>query len=106
MNIGKLDRLITLQAPTVVPQSPNGELAPKAFADVAQVWAGLYYAQGNEAVQASEVTATQRIVFTIRYRADVRPTWQLVHEGRAFQITDVAEIGRRQGHKLTCYSHG
>ena len=106
MNIGKLDRLITLQAPATVPQAGNGELAPKAFADVAQVWAGIYYALGNEAVQAGELTATQRIVFTTRYRADVQPTWQLVHEGKTFQITDVAELGRRQGLKLTCYSHG
>ncbi|MGY3091086.1 SPP1 family predicted phage head-tail adaptor [Hymenobacter sp. UYAg731] len=106
MNIGKLDRLITLQAPATVPQAPNGELAPKAFTDVEAVWAGIYYAPGNEAVQAGELTATQRILFTIRYRADVRPTWQLMHEGRTFQITDVAEIGCRQGLKLTCYSHG
>jgi SPP1 family predicted phage head-tail adaptor len=106
MNFGQLDRQITLQAPAAVPQDAYGAPAPAGFADVATVAAGVKYAPGGEAQQAQQQTATQRISFTIRYRSDVRPTWQLVYEGRTFQITDVAEIGRRRGTILTCYSHG
>lgn len=106
MNIGQLDRQVTLQAPATVAQDDYGQPAPISFTDVATVAAGVKYDKGNEALAADQNTATQRIVFTIRYRADVRPTWQIAYEGRTFQITDVAEIGRRRGTLLTSYSHG
>lgn len=106
MNIGQLDRKVTLQAPATVVQDGFGAMSPAGFTDVATVAAGVKYAPGGEAVQGDQNTATQRVTFTIRYQADVRPTWQLSYEGRIFQITDVAEIGRRRGTILTCYSHG
>ena len=106
MNIGQLDRKVTLQAPVIVAQDLYGQPAPVSFTDIATVAAGVKYDKGNEAVAADQNTATQRILFTIRYRPDVRPTWQLGYEGKVFQITDVAEIGRRRGTILTCYSHG
>ncbi|MDO7888284.1 phage head closure protein [Hymenobacter cheonanensis] len=106
MNIGRLDRQVTLQQPAAVPQNQFGEPAPAGFTDMATVAAGVEYKPGGEAVAADQNTATQRVVFTLRFRADVRPTWQLGYEGKTFQITDVAEIGRRRGLTLTCYSHG
>ena len=106
MNIGQLDRQVTLQAPATVPQDAYGAPAPASFTDVATVAAGVKYNPGGEAVAADQNTATQHVSFTIRYRADVRPTWQLAYEGRTFQITDVAEIGRRRGLTLTTYCRG
>ncbi len=106
MNIGKLDRLLTLQAPVPVVQNDFGEPAPSAWLDVATVAAGIEYKAGGEALQADQLTATQRIIFTIRYHPGVLPTWQLTFEGRTYQITDVAHIGRRRATTLTCYSHG
>jgi len=106
MNIGRLDRQLTLQQPAAVPQNGFGEPAPAAFTDVATVAAGVEYKPGGEATQADQLTPTQRILFTIRYRADVRPAWRIAYEGRTFQLTDVAEIGRRRGLLLTCYTHG
>jgi SPP1 family predicted phage head-tail adaptor len=106
MNIGQLDRQVTLQAPAAASQDRFGAPTPASFTDMATVAAGVKYAAGGEALTADQNTATQRITFTIRYRPDVRPTWRLSYEGCLFQITDVAEIGRRRGTILTCYSHG
>lgn len=107
MNIGQLDRLVTLQQPAAAPANIyGGSGQTQVFTDVATVAANVKYAAGGEAQQGQQQATTQRITFTIRYRADVRPTWQLSYEGRIFQITDVAEIGRRVGTTLTCYSHG
>ena len=107
MNIGQLDRQVTLRQPAPAPANLyGGPGQAQVFTDVATVAAGVKYNAGTEAVAADQNTATQRITFTIRYRADVRPTWQLGYEGRTFQITDVAEIGRRRGTILTCFSHG
>jgi len=107
MNIGQLDRQVTLQQPAPAPANAFGAAGQaQVFTDVATVAAGVKYTPGGEGQQAQQQTATQRISFTIRYRLDVRPTWRLGYEGRTFQITDVAEIGRRRGTVLTCYSHG
>ena len=107
MNIGQLDRLVTLQQPTPAPANLYGSGGQtQVFTDVATVAANVKYAPGGEAQQAQQQAATQRITFTIRYYAELRPTWRLLFEGRTFQITDVAEIGRRRGTILTCYSHG
>jgi SPP1 family predicted phage head-tail adaptor len=106
MNIGQLDRKGTLRGPVGTAQNDFGGVAPVPFADVATVAVGVAYKPGGEGVEASQLTATQRVQFTLRYRADVRPDWQLVFDGKTFQITDVAEIGRRRGLLLTCYSHG
>ena len=106
MNIGRLDRQLTLQQPAPVAQDGFGAPAPATFTDVATVACQVEYKPGAEAQQAAQLTPTQRVVFTIRYQAAVRPTWQLVYEGRTFQITDVAEGGRRRATILTCYSHG
>jgi SPP1 family predicted phage head-tail adaptor len=107
MNIGRLDRLVTLQQPAPAPANAFGGAGQQqAWADVATVAASVEYKPGGEAVQANQNTPTQRVQFLIRYQPDVRPTWQVVYEGKIFQITDVAESGRRRATLLTCYSHG
>lgn len=107
MNIGKRDRQILLQAPAPVPQNSFGEPAPVVFADQGLEWARVdYLSQGAEAVQAAQQVATQPVQFTIRYRADVRPTWQVLYQGDPLRITAVTEIGRRQATLLTTQRRG
>lgn len=108
MNIGKLDRLLLLQAPAAVAQDSFGQpVGTPGFTDVATVYGQpIYPRPGTETVQTAQLTAEQTVQFTIRYRADVRPTWQVVYEGTIYLITAVAEIGRRQGLTLTTQRRG
>lgn len=106
MNIGRLDRQLTLQQLTPAVQNDFGAPDPGTWVDVATVPARVEYKPGTEQAQAQQLTATQRVLFTIRYRAGITADWQLVYEGRTYQITDVAEIGRRRGTLLTCYANG
>lgn len=106
MNFGKCDRQLLLQRPAAAAQNSFGAPAPAAFSDVETVWGEQKPGAGSEAVQAAQLTAQQVVVWQIRYRADVVPTWQLVCEGRTYQITAVQEIGRRQGLTLTTYYRG
>lgn len=109
MNLGQLDRQVLLQQPAPAPANPFGGAGQtQAFADVATVWARVQYPvqPGTEAMQAAQLTAVQQVSFTIRYRADVGPTWQVSHEGRTYQVTARAEIGRRVGVLLTAVFRG
>jgi SPP1 family predicted phage head-tail adaptor len=107
MNFGRLDRQLTLGKPTADPANEyGGEGQLPTFTDVGPLACQVEYKPGAEATLGQQLTATQRIVFTIRYYPEVRPEWQVTFEGRTFQITDVAEGGRRRSTILTCYSHG
>ena len=106
MNFGKFDRQLLLQRPAAVAQNRFGAPAPAAFEDVATEWGEQKPGTSTEAVQAQQLTAQQVVTWQLRYRADVVPTWQLVCEGRTYQITAVQEIGRRQGLLLTTYYRG
>ena len=106
MNFGKCDRQLLLQRPAAVGQNSFGAPAPATFEDVETVWGEQKPGAGSEAVLGQQLTAQQVVVWQIRYRADVAPTWQLVCEGRTYQITAVQEIGRRVGLTLTTYYRG
>jgi len=107
MNFGKFDRQLTLQAPAPLAQDDFGQpVGVPGFTDVATVWGERKPGTGTEAVQADQLTAVQVVVFQIRYRADLKTTWQLVEAATLYQITAVAEIGRRAGLLLTCVSRG
>ena len=106
MNIGKLDRLITLQAPGAAPQNAYGETAPAVFIDAASVYAQVDYPQGAEATEAAQLQTVQPVKFRIRYRAGVETSWRVRYEDHTFQLTAVAEMGRRVGLLLTAVRRG
>ncbi|MBH8558991.1 phage head closure protein [Hymenobacter negativus] len=106
-NIGKRNRQIQLQAPAPVAQNGYGEPAPASFSDQGTEFAQVIYSSaGQELVQAAQQTAVQPVQFVMRYRADVRPTWQVDFGGTIHLITAVTEIGRRQGLTLTTQRRG
>jgi SPP1 family predicted phage head-tail adaptor len=101
MNFGKFDRHITLLKPVAPAQNAYGETAPLSYVEVGKVYAEQKYAAGSEAFQAQELTAVQLVNWQLRYRADLNPTWLLAYGGNTYEITAVAEIGRRAGLTLT-----
>ncbi len=108
MNFGKLDRQVVLQQPAPAVQNGFGELTPVAapYQDVATVWAEQKPGTGGESFLAQQQTAQQVVTWQLRHRADVQPTWRLVYAGQVYEITAVAEIGRRVGLTLTTYCRG
>ena len=106
MNLGKLDRLITLQAPGAPTQNAYGETAPAVFIDAASVYAQVDYPQGAEATEAAQLQTVQPVKFRIRYRAGVETSWRVRYEDHTYQLTAVAEMGRRVGLILTAVRRG
>lgn len=106
MNFGKFDRQLLLQRPTTVAQNSFGEPAPAAFEAVGMEWGEQKPGAGTESFSGQQLTTQQVVTWQVRYRADLDPTWQFACEGRLYQITAVAEIGRRAGLLLTTYYRG
>ncbi len=106
MNFGLFDRQLVLQRPAAAPQDAYGAPAPASFEDVATVYGQQKPGAGTEVTLGQELTAQQVVIWQIRYRRDVVPSWQFTCEGRTYQITAVAEIGRRAGLLLTTYYRG
>lgn len=102
MRAGRLDRRVTLQKPTRT-QDDFGQ-AVETWSDVATVWAGVRQTAGSEFLQAQSETNEQQIVFTMRYRADVRETWRVVWEGRNFDVIEVRQLGRRAGIEVMAHA--
>ncbi|MGI4862424.1 MAG: phage head closure protein [Janthinobacterium lividum] len=106
MNLGKLDRQVWLQQPVTPAQNALGEVAPVSYQDTALVWAEQKPGAGAESFIGQQLTPQQVVVWQIRYRSDVQPTWRLQYDGVTYEITAVTEIGRRVGLTLTTYTRG
>jgi SPP1 family predicted phage head-tail adaptor len=101
MRAGDLDRVITINAPTVTPDA-NG--APQT------TWAQFAYLRAQ---LLSRSTAEIRLrelgeetgettVFRIRWLDGITLAMQVAYNGDNYRILDVREIGRRIGQDLTC----
>ena len=107
ISAGKLDRRGTLQRLDTV-QDAYGE-PRQGWTDIAELWAEFTPGEGGAGGEAFSDAAEQRgarqpATFRIRYRAMVKPTMRLLFDGQVWEITDVAEVGRREGLLLTAFA--
>lgn len=101
MQAGKLDRLVSLQHRTLTRNASGENVTTYAAFD--SVWAGKRDLRGREYFSAQQTNAELQATWTIRWRDDVTVTDRLVDDsGATFDITHVAEIGRRKGLDLFC----
>jgi SPP1 family predicted phage head-tail adaptor len=93
MDIGKMDRLITIQAPTVTYDSEGS--ASKSWSTGYQVWGEVIQKGGRETFRHEQVSAEADIIFRIYYNATVIPdrTQRVVYNSTNYNIVDVRELG-------------
>lgn len=92
MNIGRLDRAITIEQKV---ESTNviGEKVASwttyhtAFASVQRVG-------GSEREEGDRTTATRKVKFKIRYFAGIDETMRVVYDGNQYDITEIQELDR------------
>lgn len=104
MNIGALDRKITIQAATLT-QDAAGEQV-EAWATFATLYAKKVRKSANEAVTAEQMAVTKVETYQARYKAGVTEKMQLVDKGVTYNIRAVSEIGRRAGLEITAEYNG
>lgn len=95
MRIGPLDRRIRIERATATTDDFGREV--RTWALLSEVWAAVEYGTGAEQRLAMETVADQRRSFRIRWFEALLPTDRIVYESRAWDILDVAELGRREG---------
>jgi len=98
MDIGRLDRRVTLQRPE---RTTGGDGSwVETWVDVATVWATVTLVGARERTAAPQVLPELTARIHIRHRADVLPSWRVLYEGKAWAIGGVSELGRREGLEL------
>jgi len=63
---------------------------------LAEVWARVEPLGGREGFGSQQWVATGDVRFTIRWRGDVTSLHRVVHDGQAYDVVSVAEVGRRE----------
>lgn len=98
MNIGKLDRKIEIYEYTITRGPAGGE--ERTRQKKADAWAGIFYKNGSERVQAEKFTAITQMHFKIRYISGLDTTMEVDYDGDTYVIKYIEEIGRNTGQKL------
>lgn len=96
MDVGRLNRRITIQGKTVTRDAYGGESI--SWTDVATVWAAVLPIRGREYVAIREAGAELTTRFVIRYRQGVTPAMRVVHGGANYDIEQV--IDTEDGHRF------
>ena len=100
MKAEKMDRKITLQRGSAT-VDPYGT-PTFTWADLATVPAQMIQRSTTEFVRAQGATEAEILVFRLRYFAGLTNADRLLFEGRAFNITEISELGRKDGIELRC----
>lgn len=93
MNIGRLDRRITIQRVTRAADS-YGELI-ETWADLATVWASKQDIRGSEFLAAKQTVASIDAKFKIRYLSGLKPTDRIYYDDKYYDIAGIIELGRK-----------
>lgn len=102
MRAGDLDRRIRIERATETQDPQSGEMV-KAWGLVREVWGEVRQLSGSEFYSAQQFAAKVDTLFRIRYPHGVRflpnpdESIRIVHDGTAYNIQHVAEIGRGEG---------
>ena len=82
---GKLRHRVTLQSKgTPTRDAMGGEVI--TWTDVATVWAEVAALSGRALIAAQQAQSEITTRITIRYRADIRPDWRVLHGSTIYTI--------------------
>jgi SPP1 family predicted phage head-tail adaptor len=82
-----LDKRVTLQAKTRVPDGASG--FTETWTDIATVFAAIWPTSANEMTQANSTTMVISHRIRIRYRSVLRPAWRVKFGARYFSIVGI-----------------
>lgn len=98
LNIGKLDRRITIERQTET-VSPSGDVV-KAWTPIATVWAEVLQSTANEFFTGYGEAETGTVIFHVRYRPGITTADRVTYAGSAYDLKEIKELGRRDALEL------
>ena len=95
MDIGKLDKRITLQSRSATLDDYGQQ--SNSWTDVATVWANIKPVSGREKMKAMQVDSILSHTVAVRYNATFMPprtvdAWRIVYNGRYFNIIAAMDL--------------
>ena len=93
MNIGKMDRLITIEHISSTSRGTNGEVIP-TWATLTTLWANYQPKAGNESAESSEFVGKQQASFTCHYYSGITQANRILWNSEYWNIKSVQEIVR------------
>lgn len=75
---------------------PNG-----SYLELATVWAHVADPGAREREEADQTVTVRTKIFTIRHRGDVTTRNEITYDSDTYEITAIAEIGRKEGLRIT-----
>ena len=88
MNIGKLNRRVSLQAMEPTQDPGNGEPGHD-WVEVARPWANIRFFNGREFTSSGAEVSKATVSVRIRYRADVSASMRVVYRSAIYDIVAV-----------------
>jgi SPP1 family predicted phage head-tail adaptor len=104
MNIGQLDRKITIQEATLTKDAAGEEV--ETWGTYATLYAKKARKSANEGVSSEQLIATRVETFQARYKAGVTEQMRVIESGLIYNIRGISEIGRKQGLEITAETTG
>lgn len=101
ISAGQRDRLVELRH-VLLTENDSGEEVESWPTAYATAWAKKDDLSGSKRFLAQQFSHDQLTQFQILWRDDVSTTDRLVLDGSFYEITQVAEVGRREGLDLLC----
>lgn len=98
MNIGKLDRRITIERLTETVK-PSGSVV-KAWTPLATAWAEVIQQTATEFFTGYGEAETGSVIFRIRFVADITTADRVAYNGTAYNLKEIKELGRRDALEL------
>lgn len=93
MNIGPLDRLITIEQATITRNDTGGEI--RTFNTFITCWAHVLSLGGNEKIMDDAFQAFNITTFYIRYQAGITEKMRIVYNSINYDIKSIIEHERR-----------
>ena len=104
MRAGKLDRTIVIERAT---NGVTGDGTPvTAWAPVATMRAQIVKRSADDTSHDTGAVTVTTVTFRTRFLDGVTPADRVTYAGRAFDIAEVVELGRREGLDLRCTARG
>lgn len=102
IRIGRLDRRVTIQAPTETRDAAGESII--TWAEFKTVWADRRDVRGQERFRIDQRLATRTAVFRIRWFSGVTEKMRLLDtdDSTAWEITGIADDRRKGWMELTC----
>lgn len=104
MEIGRLDRIVTIQSVSYANDDYGDSQTPTWSTYKSNVWARKEYPGGrvDEKFEADQLVAVSTVIWTIRYDSGVTPQMRIDDGTDKWYIVRIEEMGRKWALKLTC----